>query len=365
MIFLWWALPSPTVPANQREAHIQTTLASGRPLITVNNWTKKFNTQSQGQLSPDQAYIVRWQLKRTPREQGVLLQLGPEGDANLTDIVAKANLFNLGHTSRNSSEWIPYFDHMRTFKDIWAGDVEFSKICLPWFHRADKHFITHEMHAYSGSMTLRFVVPQPGVLELWLEAVVISYMDAEEYANLQIIGDASQSQSQQEYYRKSWEHAKEYQRESGILATFQSSEMKQVRDVVVVGVSGDLLSRTYPIRRALLVPLAPVWSIGFLILSELFILIPGLLLILSQLGLACAGIMLSCWLRDGRPEFSEWSRKFWMTRWIPRGVGSDAKNLWGPSGPVSAEGAKDGKWDEENAMLQRPQTVRLGRHWKR
>jgi hypothetical protein len=365
IIFLWCALPSPTISPHERESHIQKTLGSGRPLITVNDWTTFFNRQTPSTNRAGQAYIVRWQLKQAPGDQGVLLKLGPLGDANLADIIAKANSFNRAHTGKNSSEWIPFFDIARVFEGIWTSNVEFSELCLGWFHRADSHFITHEVQGHSGSIILRFVVPQPGVLELWLEAVVTDHMDANDYAELYLIGNAPQTELQQQMFRRAWNYVKESQRESGILATFKSQEMKQVRDVVVLRMNGDLLSRTYPIRRTLLVLLAPVQSMSLYALTLALNLVPALLVILSQLGLACAGIMLSCWLRDGRPAFSEWNRHFWMTRWIPRGIASDAKKVWGPSGPVSAESEKGGNWDEENALSQQPQTVRIGRYWKR
>jgi hypothetical protein len=360
MIFLWCALPSPTIPANEREAHISRTLASGRPLITVIDWTEDFNVPGGNRLlGPGQAYITRWQLQQEPHDQGVSLRVGTKEVVNLTDVLAKASSFNADHTGSNMSAWIPFFDEARTYGGIWASDVEFSEICLPWFHSADKHFITHEMHGYRGDMTLRFVVPQRGVLELWLETIGTQHLNMNDYALKSI---------SHEQLRAASESLGEHDRKTGLLATFKSAEMKQVGDVAVVGMQGDLLSRTYPIRRALFGPLAPVFSVTYVAFSLLLEAMSGIVILLLKLSpgpaLGCAGIMLSCWLRDGRPDFSQWTRTFWMTRWIPRRASGDAKKVWGPAGPVSAKDAKYLRWDEESAMPQRPPTVRLGRHWK-
>ncbi|KAF2688459.1 hypothetical protein K458DRAFT_263213, partial [Lentithecium fluviatile CBS 122367] len=117
-------------------------------------------------------------------------------------------------------EWTPYFDEARRLDDLWASDVEFSEICLPWFHSADKHFITHEMHGFTGSMALRFVVPHRGVLELWLEAVVTGPMDANAHQKLQHIGSVPGQDHIQDMYREAYSNVKVSERESGILATF-------------------------------------------------------------------------------------------------------------------------------------------------
>jgi hypothetical protein len=106
------------------------------------------------------------------------------------------------------------------------------------------------------------------------------------------------------------------ERESGMLATFRSLEMKKVQDVAVSDVKGDLISKTYTIQRTLLIPLAPAWSIEFFILGIIYRMAPVLMLIAFQGGACCAGITLSCWLRDGRPGFSEWSRHVGTTREI-------------------------------------------------
>jgi hypothetical protein len=90
--------------------------------------------------------------------QGVFLETGPDNDVNLSEVISKGNSFNAAHSDRNTSECVPFFDDALQMKDIWASDVEFSEICLPWFHSTNKHPITHECTAFlmKGSFDLWF-----------------------------------------------------------------------------------------------------------------------------------------------------------------------------------------------------------------
>lgn len=137
-----------------------------------------------------------------------------------------------------------------------------------------------------------------------------------------------------------------------MLASFQLLDKAKRPRVLVKYLAGSLPSRTYPIRRALLVPLGPFIAIPFILLGGLF----------ESLSTAFLYIVIVCGLLVGvlcsRGILSE------PLQFVPRSQRRSRKKrkgVWGPAGPVDLETIWNAFDEEKEIGLQRPKMARFGR----
>ena len=151
-----------------------------------------------------------------------------------------------------------------------------------------------------------------------------------------------------------------YKQETDFLASFHLVESWENTLVVMEHLAGELPSRTYTIRRALLVLLGPFLAIPFIMASQLYeFMSPFAWFVVVWLCLIVAVVVYPKMLESGNwPSFSRLCWSLWIFR-RRRNQQSARKQVWGPTGPVDV--AKDvSLFDEESEMgLQRPDTVRL------
>jgi hypothetical protein len=368
MIGMWFFLPSPTIATQQRQAYVQNKLTSGKTVITVFDYAPLVEDSPsayKGSCSFEcEALLVHWRLILT--EQSTLLRLSDydSGESvNLTDILEEAKAWNTLGKSRPGRDWVPYISPPLDLGRIPSGSTG-EEISMPWFHVPDQKLIYHDMHNTYASILVHAVVPEPEVVEFWRGPYV-------EHAGISAETKAQRnfaSASPHEPLEKiTYEIMASNKQQLDLLAAFQVLDSQKFgRHVMVKSLAGELPSQTYPIRRALQVPLGLFIAIPF-ILFRVFadFMSPFLLYVLIWLGLL-AGLVCYRRMLEGGPISSYFGRLSWdfnFLRWRRRS-GSEEKHVWGPTGPVDV--TRHEKWfDEEKEIgLQRPQTGRLGKDWK-
>jgi hypothetical protein len=368
MIGMWFFFPSPIIATQQRQAYIQNKLTSGKTVITVLDYAPLVEDSPsayKGSCNFEcEALLVHWRLILT--EQSTLLRLSDYDsgeDVNLTNILGEAKAWNTRGKSWLGRDWVPYISPPLDLGLIPSGSTG-EEINMPWFHVPDQKLIFHEMHNTYASILVHAVVPEPEVVEFWRGPYV-------EHAGISAETKAQRnfaSASPHEPLEKiTYEIMESNKQQLDLLASFQVLDsQKSGRRVMVKALAGELPSQTYPIRRALLVPLGPFIAIPFILFGVfagfMSPFLPYVLIWLSLLvGLVCYRRML-----EGGSISSCFGRMCWsfdFLRWRRRG-GSQEKQVWGPTGPVDVK--KHEKWfDEEKEIgLQRPQTVRLSKDRK-
>ncbi|KAJ4287623.1 hypothetical protein N0V90_012326 [Kalmusia sp. IMI 367209] len=343
------------MPYDQEPRHNEKVLRAGLALTIVEDHSTALNPNDvQGH------FIIHWQLQKSNGGE-VLLKISENSPINLANLMKRSESFHFSKT-KNDAIRTPFFDATRLeFEVSWIDDIDCPDVCLPWFDRNDQALITHDMHGGANTINLRLVVDEHGTIELWPALFVLKTLD-----ELKEVRKKPEAASYEE--GQILEEALEHLRTLGHpLIRLYGEDMKNMEIVAVPYIRGNLASKTYPIRRTILINFAPVLRIAlfpFLFVIRAFSVISQvLLLFLLQCGLACGGIMLSCWLRDGRPEFSQWIQTFWMTRWVFF-KSHKTRRVWGPAGPVISKRSKRSEWRDNGVIgLQRPQTVRLERGW--
>lgn len=349
---LWLFLPSPTISPHQRAAYIQNTLTSGHSLISVVDYMpfrKDPRSVYSGECSECSSLLFHWRLVQA--DNNILLRLNrytSKWDAariNITGILDDARQWNVKQHDPDRKEWTPYFSGPLKLPEIAAGNDD-EEINLPWFAAADKNLFHYDMHGFTSSpIILRAISPKPGVVEIWNFAVVFEVMKQH---FKRVLEDGTPVPSNRpRAWEKLYDDLRLNERGAGLVATFRLPEAAAIKDVVVEELKGELASRTYPMRKALLFPLGPIISIPFFVvgvLSDLFApLFPFAVLTLVIYVL------------------------YQLTRCIigrRRRAGIEKRRVWGPTGPVEAKHWGNGFDEEKEVGLQRPQTVRLGRSWK-
>ncbi|KAJ4369721.1 hypothetical protein N0V83_005484 [Neocucurbitaria cava] len=266
---------------------------------------------------------------------------------NVTNILEDANAWNAQQV-QPKGDWMPYFSGPLKAPEIPAGNDD-EEINLPWFAPADKHLFHYDMHGFTASPLLRAVVPEPGVVEVWSFSVVLKAMNSlfDHVSDDGLMKGYHKPEAWQTLYRT----LEKNERSSGLLAIFKLPESAKLRDIVVKELRGEFPSRTYPIRRAMLFLLGPIFSIVFFLFGLLGLLRDSIAPIFPYIVL---GLVVYILYRVWRYTSGSAAR-----------ATKEKKPVWGPTGPMEVK--SHSKWfDEEKELgVQRPQTVRLGRSWKR
>ncbi|KAF2705826.1 hypothetical protein K504DRAFT_493690 [Pleomassaria siparia CBS 279.74] len=398
MIGLWCFLPAFAMGDREREAYMSDRLSGGSPVTTVHNLRGLGVDDDRSDTGHG---VIRWQLLERPARGNVnhkaaVLKIGHKQELDLELVMTKAQASNDAFRVdaaqpkvRIKIEWAPLLGDPFEVLGVPAGSPE-HMYNMPWFQRADKVLFHHEFHGFYTDMGLCTVVPAPGVIELWKRDVVQKALrstvpslerghgekgrhdDGTEYredvARIKELNDLS---SVNEIKRETSKQLEPYRQGHGLLATFRDerSDFRSIDKISADTVRGELPSRTYPIRRALIFPLGPVPMILYVLSA--FIL-PWLVTTFGPPLLAVYALVVAfLWIYSGRPAFVDWSAQYWLTRfWFSCWAGksrrkaSRRRRLWGPAGPVldiekqSATGLES-KHVRVDVSLQRPMNAKL------
>ncbi|KAL5427664.1 hypothetical protein PMIN04_001167 [Paraphaeosphaeria minitans] len=359
-VTFWSLLPSPTIPYTQEALHNEKTLKTSHTLTVVDIYPTAYHNSSESNGSGQ--FIFQWRILRQLNlqcEVELTLKVAENEPINLADLMRKSEAFHFSKIIRDVVR-TPFFDATHLdFEVAWMDDIENSGICLSWFDRSDKVLLTHSDHGGTRAISLRMVVDEHGVVEFWPASFVENTLAELEKVRLKpAAADYEEGQLLEE--------AIHFLRESGHpIIQLEGGNMSKLEELHVPYVRGNLPSKTYPIRQAMFLRLGPVLRVAlipvFLLTYLMSTFSTVILFILYNVGLSCAGIILSAWLRAGRPEFWPWTRTFWLTRWM-YSKSQNEKRMWGPAGPVESKTAVRKEWAGNGIVgLQRPKTARLER----
>jgi hypothetical protein len=348
MIGMWFFLPSPIIPSYQREAYIQNRFASGKTVITALEYRPFLRYPGRiysGECSECSDVLVHWRLIESDDKLFLSSDFYVDPTIDITGILRDAVEWNT--QKRDDQDWAPYFSGPLSMR-VPGGDLD-EEINMPWFQVTDQKLVHYNMHNFDASIAIRAIVPEPGVFEIWRNAYVEPFFNA-----------TSQEQAIYDTMRLNMS-------ETDYLASFEFGKDPNTTGVVVKHLAGELPSRTYPIRRALLVPLGPFIAIPFVLIQPLLYLIsPFIHYIVILLGLL-VGFVCYHRMRQGGSISSLFGGLCWPLQFIRRRQRKNRggrRDVWGPTGPVSTKTHRSWFDEERSAGLQRPDTVRLGRDWK-
>ncbi|KAF2826154.1 hypothetical protein CC86DRAFT_370241 [Ophiobolus disseminans] len=349
MLGLYFFLPSPAIPLHQREAYIQSRLAYGHTVITALDYTP-FQKESRSDCYDCTDVLIHWRLVNSGRD--VMLRSSDYdyddgGVVNLTDVVRSAREWNEERWGGKEGEkWTPYFSGPLTMDGIPGGSTD-EEINMPWFHAVDQKLIQYNMHNLQASIVAQAVVPEPGIVQIWRAAYVAGALNATAGP-----GDGEAS---------TYDEMMLHKQDSDFLASFHLVESWENTLVVVKHLAGALPSRTYPLRRALLVPLGPFIAIPFILMSELCdFMSPFVWFIVAWMGLLVGFVGYRKMLESGNMPGLCWPVQF-VGRWRRKNRRQKERRVWGPAGPVDVV-AEGSSFDEEKGVgLRRPDNVRLGK----
>ncbi|KAL5386643.1 hypothetical protein DPSP01_004007 [Paraphaeosphaeria sporulosa] len=359
-VTFWSLLPSPTIPYTQEALNNEKTLKTSHTLIVVDDYPTIYQGSSEsngfGHL------IFEWRISRQlnpESEVELTLRVAENDPINLADLMRKSAAFHLSRTKHDAVR-TPFFDPTHLdYKVACVDDIKNSDVCLPWFDRSDKALLTHSNHDGTCTISLRIVVDEHGVVELWPASFIENALAQLEKVRLKPEAvDYEEGQLLEETIQ--------FLRESGHpIMQLEGGDMTTLEELHVPYVRGNLPSKTYPIRKAMLVRLGPVLRVALIPVFGIIYLLSTfstvILFILYNGALSCAGIMLSAWLRAGRPEFWPWTQRFRLTRWMYF-RSQNQKTMWGPAGPVESRSAVRKEWTRNGFVgLERPKTARLER----
>jgi hypothetical protein len=353
MIGMWLFLPSPVVQLQQREAYIQNRISASKTVITALNY-KPFKKDAysiySGECGECDDLLIHWQLIKSGHSLLLASSYYKNSNVNITKVLYDAEKWNAEEWEVNE-KWVPYYSEPLAMDGVPAGSTD-EEINMPWFQMTDQKLMHYNMHNFEVSITARAIVPIPGVLEIWRSAYVESFLY-----------DLNSTDQEQATYKK----IRANKSEPDFLASFQLVSDRHTPRVIVNHLAGELPSRTYPIRKAILFFLAPVYSILFMPVMMLFDPeSPFFYVIVVCLSLF---VSLVCYrrIRQGETIISCCGRLCWPLQFIKRRQRKNRtgkRGLWGPTGPVDKKTHRS--WfDEEKMMgLQRSDNVRMGSNWK-
>ncbi|KAH7089604.1 hypothetical protein FB567DRAFT_306014 [Paraphoma chrysanthemicola] len=350
MLGLFFFLPSPVVPPHQRDEYIKRKLKSGSTLITSIDYMpfRRAPNLVFPEVCPGCTnLLIHWRLLVSGSD--VLLCTAYYDEylgVNLTRHARDAINWNKGHLSGSGERWTPFFSKPLRFEGIPGGSVD-EEINMPWFTPVDQQLIQYNMHNAHTSFAAHAVMPRPSIVEIWEYESVRSAFEKKEHDQETSEDKASQNMLQWQVYDDMIVHAQETE----LLAVFRILADSEGATVVAEYVAGDLPSRTYPIRRALLVPLGPFIAIPFVLVAALFSMItPLVVVVFAWFGFLVVLVAVRRML-DGAPASSYCDGLWWPMHWLRkwrRNRNSQKKDVWGPAGPVKLKTHK--KWfDEEEA----------------
>ena len=357
MIGLYFFLPSPAIPPHQREAYIQNRLASGNTVIAAVDYAP-FAKESRSMCYSCTDVLIHWRLVNAGHD--VLLRSSDydHGSINMTGALQMAREWNeeRGKT-QPGKKWTPYFSLPVPMNGIPGGDTD-EEINMPWFHVVDQKLIQYNMHNLQADIIARVVVPEPGIVQIWRGAYVEWALNSTAESQGPVDGDVPQKPLEQVAY----EELMLYKQETDFLASFHLVESWENTLVVVEHLAGELPSRTYPIRRALLVPLGPFLAIPFILAGALYdSMSPFVWFIIVWMGLLVGLVSYRKMVESGNtPSFSGLCWPLQLIKRRRRKNARSRKHVWGPTGPVDPD-LESSSFDEEKEIgLRRPDTVRLG-----
>lgn len=437
LIGLWAFLPSVRISSDYTNKYISDTLKAGQLLHAVYPWDKSFEVASVSIEPPDALYpgskrqwarvrgmpssdvthvLADWKL--ATEDNALLLGVGRDlrTRLNLTDAALKVRLNGMmvrklnDDTIKLDDDLVIFFseddgkDETVYISDGIAVQVDAGGrdhiINLPWFTTPDAAWFHNQMHGFTYYMDIRLVARQLTandnsiVVEIWKSAPVTEWLRLR-YEKGQLEKDPnfgpvtpSRDGKPVKFVENIFRSEEHYSK--GLLASFVDESRRShlshssVWDVKMTFRNAEVTSRTYWIRSALLVVLAPILMVTFFVFENLFDFLSVLICteILSLLVCYCVAVLVS-WIiynirhrnsarlntadrKEGESRkmgFLEWSSKFWLTRWLyssiaycyccccccgyrvkRRGYRSDEKRgkkrivIWGPSGPVYEDG---------------------------
>jgi hypothetical protein len=346
MIGMWFFLPSPTILLDEQKDYIQDRIASGKTVITAVNYAAL-----QRDADPTNSFICyecsdvlfHWRVVKSGPNYSLRVSDSDEYNTiDLTGLLRNATELNVGNQELDRDRDIKpriYYSAPIVLHGIPAGDTD-EEINMPWFQPTDKKLIHYNMHNNRVAVTVVAVVPEPHLVHIYRAA----YIEQSLLPYTEIMS---------------------YGLETDYLASFGIRDGKN--PVIVGHVAGGLPSQTYPIRRALLVPLGPFIAIPFVLFTELSeFLAPFLGFIIFGLVLL-VGYVIYRRILQGGPISSLFGGLCWPIQFMRRRQRKNRNrqgHVWGPTGPVDMKKSL-GRIDEEKEIgLQRPETVRLGRSWR-
>lgn len=313
LLGFWLFLPFPPHDPTVQNTLVQQTLQSGHPLNTVHEYHESFLAPRDASQWPrsgcDQAVILDWRLTSDPNHDSITLQLGESFSLNLTEIVVQDMLHR--DESRLSKAEHPLV--------TWTDDLSIrvrtaapGQIYDPWwFYYPDAVLLNEQLWAGDYcDIDLKVLVTDGNQVEVFKASTFYSYDDMGDkyYARIPPITTARPVRVRE--------------RGQGHLATFFNiptgfktrddayykfrtgirKPMAKTRgDTSNIGVSnfaGSLPSKTYPIRRVLMMIVAPILLIIHIVGDQLLrfhFLLPVIL------G-AYALLMTLAWLVAGKPR---------------------------------------------------------------
>lgn len=434
LIGLWAFLPSVRISSDYTNQYISETLRSGQLLHTVYPWDKSFEaasvtiepanalfpgskrqwTRVRGMPSSDVTHVLAdWKFIPQTAAAGGGLVLGVGRDLrtqlNLTNAALKVRDGMSRNEAVEISDLLIFFpeddgrDETVYISDGVTVQVDAGGrdhiINLPWFTTPDAAWFHNQMHGFTYDMDIRLVARQLAadrnsiVVEIWKSAPVTEWLRLR-YEREQLEEDPSfgpvtpaKDGKNVKFVENIFRSEEHYSK--GLLASFVDESRRphlshsSVWDVRMTFRNADLTSRTYWIRSALLVVLAPILIVTFFLIENLIDFLSVLICteILSLMVCYCVVVLVS-WIiynirhrnsarlniaddKEGESRkmgFLEWSSKFWLTRWLysclayccsssccccccsyranRRRYRNDEKRgrkrivIWGPSGPV-------------------------------
>lgn len=340
MLGLFFFLPSPIIPPHQRDAYVQQKLESGSTVITAIDYSpfRKEPVDVRAEICYECSdLLLHWRF--FTHGQTAHLDLSDQTDRaiDIATILKDASKRNKESMPGTGDQWTPYFEYPLFLKGLPAGDAD-EEINMPWFHDTDQKLMHYNMHNFLVSIVAYAVVPEPDVLEIWRGAYVQHALDSRS-------GQADQDDFN--LGQVAYDNMTLHKSDSDLLASFAFKDGPFTQRVVVRHLSGSLPSRTYPIRKALLVPLGPFIALPFIIINEFIEALGAVLwyiLVLLSLLAIFAGY-----------------RRLEVSRRRHSDTGSRTINVWGPAGPVESKKQRDWLDEEKEIGLQRPKTMRVGR----
>ena len=294
-------------------------------------------------------------------ELTTVLRVGDNPGIDLVDVLKKNEKLHRSKI-KNDAVWTPVLGLTDIkLKVPYIPEIDCSDVCLPWFDLNDKVLLTHQLHGGTRIVEVRLVIDEQRIVELWPASKVHDVLveldevrkkpEAASYTEGQLLEEALQ-------------HLRDLGRPLIQIGVARTGDKEQI---TIPYIRGYLPSKTYHVRGTILARFGLVVRIIMFpirCLGRVLSAIPQILLfVVLEGGLACAGIMLSCWLRDGRPAFKPWTRKFWMTRWIYL-RSRNTQRVWGPTGPMESKRSEHDQWRSSRFTgLQRPKVARVGRGW--
>ncbi|KAF1952989.1 hypothetical protein CC80DRAFT_596139 [Byssothecium circinans] len=405
MFGLWFFMPSFPIAPSDRNTYIQNALSAGQPIITAHGGDRSWEEDGMYHLSQadygDGTHLgVRWQLATSKKGDGEVetdLQLS-QTLLHLSQISSKASLHYSGNvTVEEKGEKTPYFTHT-VRATVYKGETAHPYV-MPWFVNADKVLFSYEFHGMTAQFDFTIIIPEPGVVQLWQRHVVAPVLkrlrEKHGFVNYEGVNqEVSDTNPELVKAKMVWWETFDYLRrnhrtDGGLIAEFKDvngAETGKFKDMAKVKVDipvGDLTSRTFPIRRALIFPLGPTPMIISYALYSIYLL--GVC-VFWPYGLFASEIyvlfVLGRWLRAGRPGFLEWSMNDGLTRfWFSccgccirlggRRRARKIRRVWGPAGPLLDSEKLMGELDDVERGgkldtmaggigLQRPVSAKLG-----